>query len=73
VSFSIASFILFLATWPSRLAGVAQIDPSGRWNLDGGTLLASHSLLILLSCDISVGGEGHVVPLPICVVEAGGE
>jgi len=73
VSFSTASFILFLAMWPSLLAGVAQIDPSGRWNLDGGTLLASHSLLILLSCSIPAGGEGYVASLPIRVVEAGGE
>lgn len=49
------------------------ILPSGRWNLDGGTLLASHSLLILLSCSTPAGGEGYVASVPICVVEAGGE
>jgi len=36
------------------------MDPSGRWNFDGGTLLASHSLLILLSRCMPTGGDVDV-------------
>jgi len=46
---------LFLAMWPSLLEGVAKIDPSGFWNLEGGTLAASHSRLIRLSIGVPMG------------------